>query len=571
MEQAIGRFGAEAHPLTGAAVARPRRSSTQGGAAGQAGIAARDMGDQTPAARPGTAGGHGSIHGAGGHGVFRGAEGHEAVHGAHGHGSVHGRGVTSGGGPEGEHGARQPYNPTYDPLVHPTPGHGQQYSPTYWIDTAGTPPQDDGPIDSDRDVDVAIIGSGFTGLSTAIALAQEHGIRAVVLEANRVAWGCTTRNGGQAQCASGRLKRSEWIARWGLDTALALHAECVDAMDYFRAQIADIDCDAQPGGHLYIAHRPQRMPVLEKEAKLLRETFHYDAQILDADTLRGQYIDDHEAAGAMQEPEGIGVHPAKLAFGYVRKARALGVKIHPASPVLSWERQGEGVNERHLLRTPGGVVRARAVGVATGGYTSQTLNPQLKDRIMPILANSIVTRPLAPAEIEANGLRTFQIITDTRVLRHYYRVLPDGRLQIGTRSAITGSDATAPRHLDLVRAGLARKFPGLRDVDIDYYWWGWVDVSHDMMPRIVQPDPHSAFYYALGYGGNGVSYSAQAGRRLAQHIAGKTADVPKLPIFEGVLPYPDFAGLFNARWLAPFRRLGQWGLYHWYHLKDERL
>jgi len=212
-----------------------------------------------------------------------------------------------------------------------------------------------------------------------------------------------------------------------------------------------------------------------------------------------------------------------------------------------------------------------AVGVATGGYTSQTLNPQLKDRIMPILANSIVTRPLAPAEIEANGLRTFQIITDTRVLRHYYRVLPDGRLQIGTRSAITGSDATAPRHLDLVRAGLARKFPGLRDVAIDYYWWGWVDVSHDMMPRIAQPDPHSALYYALGYGGNGVSYSAQAGRRLAQHIAGKTADVPKLPIFEGALPYPDFAGLFNARWLAPFRRLGQWGLYHWYHLKDERL
>ena len=76
VEQAIGRFGAEAHPLTGAAVARPRRRSTQGGAAGQAGIAARDMGDQTPAARPGTAGGHGSIHGAGGHGVFRGAEGH---------------------------------------------------------------------------------------------------------------------------------------------------------------------------------------------------------------------------------------------------------------------------------------------------------------------------------------------------------------------------------------------------------------------------------------------------------------------------------------------------------------
>ena len=109
-------------------------------------------------------------------------------------------------------------------------------------------------------------------------------------------------------------------------------------------------------------------------------------------------------------------------------------------------------------------------------------------------------------------------------------------------------------------------------MDIDYYWWGWVDVSHDMMPRIAQPDPHSALYYALGYGGNGVSYSAQAGRRLAQHhLPEKRPMYRKLPIFEGALPYPDFAGLFNARWLAPFRRLGQWGLYHWYHLKDERL
>ena len=147
------------------------------------------------------------------------------------------------------------YDPAYDPLLSPTPGCGRDYAPTYWIDTAGEPPVDDGPIDSDREVDVAIIGSGFTGLSAAIALARDHGIRATVLEANRVSWGCSVRNGGQAQCASGRLTRSQWIARWGLDTALALHAECLDGMEYFKRQIADIDCDVQPGGHLYVAPR----------------------------------------------------------------------------------------------------------------------------------------------------------------------------------------------------------------------------------------------------------------------------------------------------------------------------
>ena len=110
-------------------------------------------------------------------------------------------------------GARAAYDPAYDPLVHATPGHGRDYAPTYWIGTAGDPPPDDGPIDGDRDCDVVIIGSGFTGLTAAIALARDHGIKATVLEANRTAWGCSTRNGGQAQCASGRLKRSQWISR----------------------------------------------------------------------------------------------------------------------------------------------------------------------------------------------------------------------------------------------------------------------------------------------------------------------------------------------------------------------
>ena len=109
----------------------------------------------------------------------------------------------------------QPYDPRYDPLVSPTPGHGNAYAPTYWVGTAGAPPDDDGPVRGDMDVDVAIVGSGFTGLSAALFLAREHGIRATVLEANQTAWGCTSRNGGQGQNASGRLYRSQWIARWG--------------------------------------------------------------------------------------------------------------------------------------------------------------------------------------------------------------------------------------------------------------------------------------------------------------------------------------------------------------------
>ncbi|MBT9246291.1 FAD-binding oxidoreductase (plasmid) [Gemmobacter fulvus] len=454
----------------------------------------------------------------------------------------------------------QPYNPLYDPMTDASVGRGSAYAPTYWIGTAGTPPADDGPVTGDMDVDVVVIGSGYTGLSCALHLAKEFGIKAHVLEANGVAYGCSTRNGGQAQISAGRLKRSQWMARWGLDVAKGMHAEMAEAFDLFRGLLRDhaIDCDPQDGGHYYIAHRPWMMPVLAKEAALLRDTFGYGARMLSRDELFETAVRDMEAHGAMWEPDGTAIHAAKLAFGYLRAARELGAKVHVASPVEGWTTQ----NGIHHLRTPGGTVRAKAVAVATAGYAPRGLHPRLRDRLMPILSNSITTRPLTPAELAECGFRTGSPLTDTRTLRHYYRLLPDNRVQIGSRAAITGRDAANPRHLASLREGLARKFPALRGIDLDYSWWGWVDVSHDMMPRITSVPGLRNAYYALGYGGNGVMYSAQAGRRMAQLVAGQEAAVPQLPIFRSELPHEG--------WKTPFRRLGQWGLYHIYHQRDER-
>lgn len=461
--------------------------------------------------------------------------------------------------------AREHYNPAYDPLIDAIPGNGEEYAPTYWIATAGEPPADDGPITHDIDADVVIIGSGFTGLNAAIALARDYGIKATVLEANRVAWGCSTRNGGQAQCASGRLSRSQWIHRWGLDVAKQMHQECVDAFHYFEHMISDIDCEQQPGGHWYLAHKTGVIPKMEKEAKLLRETFHYDCTMHSAEEVRREIIDDHECVGAMHEPLGIGIHAGKLAFAYLRKARALGAQVHPASPVMGWETR----NGFHYLHTPGGIVKAKVVGVATGGYTGQFLHKDFKNRLMPILSNNMVTRPLTKAEIEAAGLHTTRFCTDTRILRHYYRLMPDGSFQIGSRSAITGHAAPDKKYEDMLIRDMHRKFPALRDVTIKYSWWGWVDVSHDMMPRIVQPNPKESIFYSIGYGGNGVMYSAQAGRRLATLMAGKKDGGFTLPIFQDALPFPNVRNVVTSEIFAPYRRLGQRWLYHWYYLKDE--
>jgi len=320
--------------------------------------------------------------------------------------------------------------------------------------------------------------------------------------------------------------------------------------------VGEVDCDPQPGGHLYVAHRPKKMEFLRSEARVWKDVFGYETEILDRAEVHRRYVRDQDAAGAMHEPTGISVHPLKLAFGYLRLARGLGAKVHPASPVIDWQLRGNV----HHLRTPGGTVRARAVAVATGGYTGPAVHPSLRARIMPILSNSVVTRPLAAAEKAACNFLTTEAITDTRTLRFYYRRLPDDRLQIGSRSSITGADAANPRHLRLLVDAIARKFPPLAGIGIEHSWWGWVDVSHDMMPRIWQADERHAVFYALGYGGNGVSYSAQAGRRMAQRIAGKA--IPALPIFDSELPTHRF---------APFRRLGQRMLYRWYYVRDEVL
>jgi glycine/D-amino acid oxidase-like deaminating enzyme len=460
-----------------------------------------------------------------------------------------------------------PYDPHYDPLVDATPGHGRGYAPTYWVASAGAPPPDDGPVTGDLDADVVIVGAGFTGLATALFLAREHGIKATVLEANQTAWGCTSRNGGQGQNNSGRLCRSQWIARWGKQTALRLDAEIRSGFQTFKDLVAQIDCDPQPGGHLYIAHREKKLAFLSHEAKVMREVFGYGVRMLTREEVISEYVDDADSCGALHEPDGIGVHPLKLAFGYLRMARRLGVKVHPASPVRSIETRG-GI---HTLRTPGGVVRARAVGFATGGYTSNQLHPSLRGKIMPILSNSLVTRPLTEQEIQVTGFKTRQVITDTRTLRFYYRLLPDNRVQIGSRSAITGADASHPRHMAVLVDGMHRKFPALTGIAVEYSWWGWVDVSHDMMPRITQPDPAQSVFYSAGYGGNGVSFSAHAGLRMAQRIAGKADTAFDLPIYNSVLEYPNVFNRVRSEAFAPWRRLGQRVLYHWYHLRDERL
>ena len=284
----------------------------------------------------------------------------------------------------------QPYDPAYDPLVDRGPGRNRDYAPTYWVASAGVPPPDDGPVLSDRDADVVIVGSGFTGLACALFLAREHGIKATVLEANRVAWGCSTRNGGQGQNASGRLSRS------AMDRALG-RGHRVEAPRRDPRRLRSL---RRPHPRVRLRSAAGRPPLRGPPTPDVRQARGGVRSVQPGLRLchphgaarqcwRRDWIAEEGAHGALHEPLGIGVHPAKLAFSYLAAARSAGAKVHTGSPVTAIERDGAAFR----VRTPGGTVRARAVAIATGGYTGQWLDPSLRNRIMPILSNSVVTRP----------------------------------------------------------------------------------------------------------------------------------------------------------------------------------
>ena len=442
----------------------------------------------------------------------------------------------------------------YDPLVNAHPGVGVPHSSSYWVDTAGTAPPDDGPLKGDIEVDVAIIGAGYTGLSCALHLAREHGIRAVVLEANQVAWGCSGRNGSFARISGGRVPLAQLISRYGEHTAKQYFAEMTAGLNTVRGLIREgrIDCDAQPDGVYKVASNAKHVESLKREVGLYHDVLGYGAQLVSGDQVQAVHR-GAESFGALYMPDGFSMHPLKLAWGVHRLAREAGATVHVGSPVVDWT----SANGSHRLVTPGGVVTARKVVVATNGYTSTALNRATAGRVLPVHSQIIVTRPLS-AEEKRQTLPGSECMFDTRHLLSYYRRLPDDRILFGGRSAITGREAESPKHRQNLQDALSRKFPMLEGIQVDYNWGGWVAVSESSLPFVCKVPELDNVFAGGGYAGSGVSFSLQVGKRLAQMVTGD--------------PHPtevDFLHQCPKRFpFQPFLRMGQRMAYACYRFKD---
>lgn len=450
-------------------------------------------------------------------------------------------------------------NAAYDPLSAPSPGAGLDHLQSYWTATAGEAPPDDGPAPATSEAEVAIIGAGYTGLSCALFLARNFGIRALVLEANRPGWGCSGRNGGFARAAIGRYSFSQIMDKWGRDAARSWFGESLAALDTVRelASVGAIDCDLAEAGHLKIAHRPGRADALAREAELLQREFEYPAEFLPAEKLRGEHIGGAESHGALRLPDALAVHPLKLANGMLAAARAAGATVHRASPVLGWSKRGS----THLLATPHGTARARKVVIATNGYTPEHLFPFLRGTTLPVLSHIIVTRAMTPRQKRDSGFTTGHVLTDTRNLLYYWRRLPDDRILFGGRGLVTETADGHGRQRAFLLSELKRKLPELADIEVDYDWWGWVCLTADFLPHVYYAEDDASVQYAIGYQGSGVAYSLYAGRLLANRVAGRADCRAAIPSTS--TPLPRFP-------LAALRRAGQHAAYLWYRYLDSR-
>lgn len=363
------------------------------------------------------------------------------------------------------------------------------------------------PLAGDACADVLVIGAGLTGLSAALALA-EAGRSVIVVEANRVGWGASGRNGGQLHSGQ-RLDVGALEALYGPAQAHALHDLAEEAKRLVHALVARhaIPCDWRPG-LIHALHKPGHVDAARREVEhLARDYGAADLTFLDRAALTAAIGTDRYHAGIRDGGAGH-FHPLNFVLGLADAAEAAGARIHAATRVTRLVAGGAA--------TATGTIRAADVLVAANAYLDG-LEPETDRHLMP-LNNFILATAPAPARIAAL-IPGGEAVADSRFVVRYWRPTPDGRLLFG------GGETYTPRFPENI-AGFVRRhmlavYPGLADLAVDYAWGGALAVTRSRMPYVRRVRP--GLYAAAGYSGHGLAIATLAGRLVAEAILGDTA------------------------------------------------
>ncbi len=402
------------------------------------------------------------------------------------------------------------------------------------------------PLEGAAETEICVVGAGFTGLSAALEL-TERGHRVVVVEAAKVGWGASGRNGGQI--VNGLNASLETIkGRYGDDTADFVATVVQEGGQIIRDRVAryGIACDLKDG-QLFAAFTPRQLRELEEKQALWRRYGLDNFELLDRAAI-GRHVAADAYAGGMLDRSGGHLHPLNLALGQAAALERLGGIIHEATPVLRIEGLG-GPNP--LVRTERGEVRAEAVVLAGNAYLGAAV-PEIADRVMPFSTQIMATEPLG--ERARALIPTDVCVEDVRYVLDYYRLSADGRLLWGGGTVYGGTDPADIRAK--LTPNLERIFPALKGVRIDHAWSGNCAISFSRVPQMGRLGP--SVYFAQGYSGHGVVGSHLFGRILAEAVHG---DRSRFDVFAKV-PWIPFPG--GRRFAVPYSVLGSW----WYGLRD---
>lgn len=425
----------------------------------------------------------------------------------------------------------------YDPLQY-------RESPvqSYWEHTAAVKAPRVRRLEDEARYDVAVIGGGYTGLSTALHLAREHNVDVCVLESGYPGWGASGRNGGFGCLAAAKLEVDELVARYGIEETRRFYSAQLDALQLVRDLCSSegVDCDLVGSGNLEVAHKPSRMRGLVEYADQLTRYFGIRCRVLNAGEFSEIAFQSSEQFGGIHIEAGFALHPLKFAQGLAESAGRHGAVLYSHSEVKSWDREGG----RHVLTTGEGRVRAERVVVATNGYTREGLNRSFDRRLLPVLSNIITTRPLSGEELAAHHWNTPDPVCNTRNLLFYFRLLPDRRFLFGARGDTTGSARDGKKMKAWMVRRLGEVFPNWRDVPISHYWRGLVCVTRKMTPSIGRDVDDPTVFYGFGYHANGVNTAPWAGRQIAEMIVRNDDGGERLPaVFRGLPQEFPMAGL----------------------------
>jgi gamma-glutamylputrescine oxidase len=429
------------------------------------------------------------------------------------------------------------------------PVHTNQHAASYYAATANKQLAF-APLRGEVRADVCIVGGGFSGLNTAIELARK-GLSVVLLEAHKIGWGASGRNGGQVIRGVGHgVEQFENLI--GSDGVRQLKLMGLEAVELVRQRVADfnIDCDLT-WGYCDLANKPSHLEgFAEDMAELKQLGYRHEMRLLQPEQMH-EVVGSKLYVGGMIDMGSGHLHPLNLALGEAAAAQSLGVQLFEGSAVT---RIDYGPEVR--VHTHQGVVRANNLVLACNAYLNG-LNSKLGGKVLPAGSYVIATEPLS--EEEAKSLIPQNMaLCDQRVTVDYFRLSADRRLLFGGACHYSGRD---PADIAAyMRPKMLKVFPHLANKRIDFQWGGMIGIGANRLPQIGRMPDQANVYFAQAYAGHGVNATHLAGKLLGEAISGQVGS--GFDLFAKV-PHITFPGGKHLR--SPLLALGML----WHRLKEQ--